>query len=143
MEVGLGSGDFVLDGDPTPFPKKGAEPPPIFGHFYCGQTAECIKMPLGTEVGLGAGDIVLDGGPAPPKGVWPPILAPCLLWPNCRPSQLLLSSCSIRLCDLSTPSKTKNNVILWTLSTCPSARLPSQMFELKAMCGGPEKISSS
>jgi len=28
MEEGLGSGDFVLDGDPAPLPKKGAEPPP-------------------------------------------------------------------------------------------------------------------
>ena len=27
MEVGLGPGDFVLDGDPAPLPKKGAEPP--------------------------------------------------------------------------------------------------------------------
>jgi len=27
MDVGLGSGDFVLDGDPAPLPKKGAEPP--------------------------------------------------------------------------------------------------------------------
>ena len=27
MEVGLGRGDFVLDGDPTPPPQKGAEPP--------------------------------------------------------------------------------------------------------------------
>ena len=26
-EVGLGPGDFVLDGDPAPLPKKGAEPP--------------------------------------------------------------------------------------------------------------------
>ena len=31
----------------------------------CGQTAGCIRMPLGTEVGLGYGDIVLDGDPAP------------------------------------------------------------------------------
>ena len=32
MEVGLGLGDFVLDGDPVPFPQKGAEPlSPIFG----------------------------------------------------------------------------------------------------------------
>ena len=29
MEVGLGPGDFVLDGDPVPH-KKGAQPP-IFG----------------------------------------------------------------------------------------------------------------
>ena len=34
MEVGLSPGDFVLDGDPVPFPKKGAElPSPIFGPF--------------------------------------------------------------------------------------------------------------
>ena len=54
-------------------------------------------MPLGTEVGLVPGDIVLDGGPAPPteKGRGPPIVGPCLLWPNGHPSQLLLSSCSI------------------------------------------------
>jgi len=49
MEVGLSPGDFVLDEDPVPFPKREAEPPPQFSaHFYCGQTALCIKMPLGT-----------------------------------------------------------------------------------------------
>ena len=59
-EVGLSPGDFVLDGDPVPFPKKGAEPPsPQFSaHFYCGQTAACIKIPLGIELGLGPGDFV-------------------------------------------------------------------------------------
>jgi len=31
MEVGLGPGHIVLDGDPAPLPKKGTEPPPIFG----------------------------------------------------------------------------------------------------------------
>ena len=43
-----------------------------------------------------ASDIVLDGGSAPPptKGARPPIFGRCLLWPNGRPSQLLLSSCS-------------------------------------------------
>ena len=30
MGVGLGVGHIVLDGDPAPLPKKGAEPP-IFG----------------------------------------------------------------------------------------------------------------
>ena len=35
---------------------------------YCGQTAEWIEMPLGTEVELGPGGIALDGDPAPPKG---------------------------------------------------------------------------
>jgi len=54
---------------------NGTEPPPNFSaHFYYGQTAECIKMPLGTELGLSLGDITLDGVPAPPplKGHSPP-----------------------------------------------------------------------
>ena len=54
-------------------------------------------MPLGMEEGLGPGDFdfVLDGDRAPPpkRGAQPPIFGPCLLWPNGRPSQLLLSSC--------------------------------------------------
>jgi len=47
MEVGLGPRDFVLEGDPAPLPKKGAEPLQFVAHFYCGQTAGCIKMKLG------------------------------------------------------------------------------------------------
>jgi len=44
----------VLDGDPAPLPKKGAEPPPQFSaHVYCGQTAGWIKIALGIEVVLG------------------------------------------------------------------------------------------
>jgi len=67
-------------------------------------------MPLGTELGLGQGDIMLDGDPAPPKkgtapnfrpmsivamkvAQHPPLFGSHLLWPNGRPSQLLLSSC--------------------------------------------------
>ena len=66
MEVGLSPGDFVLDGDPVPFPEKGQSLPPQFSaHFYCAQTAGCIKMPLGMEVGLSPGEFVLDGDPAP------------------------------------------------------------------------------
>ena len=73
MEVGLGPGDFVLDGDAVLFRQKGAEPLPNFrpisiemGQIYCGQTARCIKMPLGMDVGLSPGDFVLDGDPVPP-----------------------------------------------------------------------------
>jgi len=59
MEMGLGPGHIALDGDPATLPRKGAEPPPqIFGPFYCGQTAGCIKMPLGMEVDLGLRDFV-------------------------------------------------------------------------------------
>ena len=34
MEVGLGPGDFVLDGDTAPLPKKGAEPSPNFRPMF-------------------------------------------------------------------------------------------------------------
>ena len=60
---------FVLDGYPVtqpPCQKGGAAPPQFSAHFYCGQTAACIKVPLGMELGLGPGDFVLDGDPAPP-----------------------------------------------------------------------------
>ena len=87
MGVGLGPGDFVLDKDPAPLPKRGVEPPSQFSaHFYCGQMVGCIKMPHGMEVGLSPGDFVLDGDPVrfPQKGAEPPspIFGPFLLWPN-------------------------------------------------------------
>ena len=75
-----------------PPPKKEVEPgggggwsPPmsILAHVYFGQTAGCIKMPLGMEVGLSPSDFVLDGDPAPyPKRVESPNFRPRLLWPN-------------------------------------------------------------
>jgi len=65
MQVGLGPGHIVLDWDPAPLPKRGAQPP-IFSLCLLGQTAVCIRIPLGTEVGLSLSDIVLDGDPAPP-----------------------------------------------------------------------------
>jgi len=39
MELGLGQGDFVLDGYPAPPSQKGAGPPKISAHVYCGQMA--------------------------------------------------------------------------------------------------------
>ena len=64
---------------------------------YCGQTVEWTRMSLGTEIGLDPGDIVLDGDPARPtkEAQQPPLFGPCLLWPNNRPSQQLLSFCFI------------------------------------------------
>jgi len=51
-----GSGDFVLDGDPSP-QKGGGAFRPMF--------IVAIKMPLGMEVGLSPGDFALDVNPAP------------------------------------------------------------------------------
>ena len=58
----------------SPLPNKRAELPKYLAHVYCGQTAEWIKVPLGTKVGLNPGDSVLDGDPdsLPTKGVESP-----------------------------------------------------------------------
>ena len=93
MELGLDPCDFVLDGDPAPLLKKGAEPPPRFSaHVYCGQTAGWIKMALGMEVGLGVGDIVLDGDPAahPRKGARS---NPAFFGPLCSGTVAHISNC--------------------------------------------------
>jgi len=75
MQVGLGPGHIVLDGDSAPLPKKGAEPHPKFSvHVYCGQTAGWIKIILGMEAGLSPGDlVVLAGAPASPKRAQNPL----------------------------------------------------------------------
>ena len=80
-EVGLGPGDFVLDGDPAPPPQKG-DGAPNFRLVYCRQTAGWIKIVVRMDVGLSPGDFMLDGDPAPSpeRGQSPPIFGPCLLW---------------------------------------------------------------
>ena len=65
-----------------PSPKWGRAPH-FSAHFYCGQTAKCIKMLLGTKVRLSPGDFVLDGDPAPsPKRERSPQFRPTLLPPS-------------------------------------------------------------
>ena len=87
MEVGLRPGDFVLNGDAAPFPKKETRArgrsPQFVAHVYCSQTAGWIKLALGMEVSLGRVHIVLDGdtAPLPKKEAEPPspIFGPSLL----------------------------------------------------------------
>jgi len=67
-----------------PLPKRGRRPQ-FSAHVYCGQTAACIKMPVGMEVSVGPDDIVLWGPSSPAQkggGARSPIFAPFLLWPN-------------------------------------------------------------
>jgi len=65
MEVGLGPGDFVFDGNPaTPGTEGTSSTTQFLAHVYCGQTAGWMKTSLGREVDLGPGHIVLDGVPA-------------------------------------------------------------------------------
>jgi len=66
MEVGLGPGHIVLDGDPAP-PSQKEHSLPFLAHVCYDQTTGWIKMSLGTMIGLGPGHIALDGDPATPK----------------------------------------------------------------------------
>jgi len=86
MQLGLGPGHIVLDGDVGSLPQRDRVPP-IFdfsAHIYCRQTAAWIKMPLDMEVGLGTGHIVVDGDPAtpPPKGAQPSNFRPMSIVPK-------------------------------------------------------------
>jgi len=93
MQVGLGPAHIVLNGDPAHASQKGYSPP-FSAHACCGQTATWIKMPLGMEVGLGLGHIALDGTKLPPQrgtAALPSFGPMSILWPNGRPSQLLLN----------------------------------------------------
>jgi len=76
METGLGTGDFVFDGDPA-HTKKGHthHTTQFLAYVYCGQTAGWIKMPL---------DILCYGVAATPKTGHSPsqFFSSCLLWPN-------------------------------------------------------------
>jgi len=84
MQVGLGPGNIMLNGDPASPPPK-AHSPQFSAHICCRQIAGWSKMPPGMEVGLDPGDFVVDGDPAPPSPKDRqslPIFGPCLLWPN-------------------------------------------------------------
>jgi len=87
MEVGLGPGHIVLDGNPAPLPKKGVEPHnfrPIsivakrlyFGYvtqdttWYGGRSQprrRCVRW---------------EPSSPSPKGAQPPIFGQCPLWPK-------------------------------------------------------------
>ena len=64
MELGLGPGDFVLDGDPVALSPKWGRTPKFSAYVYCDQTAGWMELVLGMVLGLSPGDFVFDGDPA-------------------------------------------------------------------------------
>jgi len=116
IEVGLGLGEFVFDGDPAAPRKKNkkAQPHPIWP-MYCGQTAEWIKKPLGTEVNLGPGDVVLDVVASPPKrGTTVCVLR--LLWLQSCVTRLWFLSVFIRsLFLVTTESHIFRELLFWSI----------------------------
>ena len=67
VQVGLGPGHNVLDGDTAQPPLKGHSPQ-FSAHICCGQMAGWIKMPLCMKVGLGPDDF--SWGPSSPPQKW-------------------------------------------------------------------------
>jgi len=87
-----------VHGDPvSPRKKCTSIPTQFLAYVYCGQTAGWMTTPPGKEVDLGPGHIELDGVIALSER---DTAAPPLFWAHVycghgRPSQLLLSSCSL------------------------------------------------
>ena len=86
MEVGLRPEDFVLDGDPAPFPKKEAEPHPIFGQRLLWPNG-CLDQDATWYGGIPrpARHCVQSRPTYPQKKRHKhphPIFGPYLLWPN-------------------------------------------------------------
>jgi len=67
MQVGLGPGHTVLDGDPSPPPLKGDRAPQFSAHICCSQMAGWIEMPIGMEVGLSPLYLPKMGAEPPPQ----------------------------------------------------------------------------
>ena len=83
MEVGLSPGDFVIDGDPVPLPKKGAQ-------FFFGLSLLRPNGRMDQDATWHKGRpqprrLCVKWGPSPPPHRrWNPssIFGPILLWPN-------------------------------------------------------------
>jgi len=114
MKVGLGPGDFVLDGDPAPSSKRGEAP-----NFrpYCDKTAGWIKMALGMEVGLGPGHIAPSSPPQ--KGGRAP---------NFRPISIVA-----RRLDVSGYHSAGQHCVRWGPSS-PSPKGAKLQFSANARC---------
>ena len=66
MDVGLSPGDFVLDGDLAPSPKRGQSPLCNFRPIsIVAKRLDASRCYLKLDVGLSPGDFVLDGDPVP------------------------------------------------------------------------------
>jgi len=85
-EVGLGLGDFVLDGDPAPPQKGGGAPSPIFGTCPLWPNGWMDQDGTWHAGGPWSRPHCARWGPSSPLQKWvraPQIFGPFLLWPNC------------------------------------------------------------
>jgi len=125
VEVGLGPGNIVLDGDPVP--QKGHKPP-IFG--------PCLLWPKGwmdQDATWYGGrprpwrHCVGWGSNFPKKGTAPKIFGPCLLWPNGWIDQDA-TWCGDR-------TRPRPHCVKWRPSPSPGKGHSSPLFSAHVYCG--------
>ena len=82
MEVGLGPGDFVLDGDSAPLPEMGTDPQfwPMYIVAKRLNGSRCHFVRRSTSARRRC--VRWGRSPPPLKGAHPTVFDPCLLWPN-------------------------------------------------------------
>jgi len=83
-DVGLCPGDFVLDGDPLPLPKKGAEPHNFRPMFIVAKRLDGSRWHLAWRWPWSSPHCARWGhsSPSEKRGQSPPIFGPSLLLPN-------------------------------------------------------------
>jgi len=85
MEVGLGPGDFVFDGDPALSIRKGTPTPTQFlAHVYCGQNGWMDEDATWYGIRPRPRPHCIRRGPSSPRkgNSSPPLFGRCLLWPR-------------------------------------------------------------
>jgi len=105
MEVGLGPGDFVFDGDPAPPEKGHTHPTQFLAHVNCGQTTGWIMNFTSVPSGIMIHDATWYRGKPRPRphcirwgpssrkrGIAAPLFSAHVYCGHCHPFPLLLSS---------------------------------------------------
>jgi len=77
MEVGLGPGDFVLDGDPAPLPI-------LLPMYIVAKRLDGSRWHLAWSCASAQATLCNMVSQLPLKGAQPPVFGPCRLWPNGR-----------------------------------------------------------
>jgi len=101
--VGLSPGNIVLDADP-----EGAQPPKFPPKSVVAKQLDgsrCCLVPWYEDSPRPRSHCYMGTQLPLPKVAQTPIFRPCLLWPNGRLSQLLLSTCSSVMWTMTSHSK--------------------------------------
>jgi len=127
MEVGLGRGDILLDGDPFPPEKRGHSMPQVLAHVF-GQTAGWIKMPLGMGRPRPRPHCVTSGpSPHPEEGAQQP--------PNFHPVSNVAKRMDGSRCGYGGRPQPWPHCVRWGPAPLPRKGHSSPLFLAHVYCG--------